>query len=329
MNYKQQTDIDLSIKLNDSIKSKLPFICKTRNMNEAIKIAQTGCIPFVDKMSINQQIQLVTNIKMSQNIFIKNPSIMSSKETVKRAKEVINGRCILLINEDNKFVGIVTERDLRFIDDEETVENICTPKDKMVLGGIKITKTQAIEAFKKFKIKYIPILDNNDEILGLITAKDIERTLSFPDTCLNSKGHIIVGAIVDYMVGINNIKNLVNSGIDILWINNYSIINHVDDYVKIIKYVKEEFPNVFIIAGNVSSINGINMLKNNGVDLVSVSELFNIPQQRDIIVSSGIIDKFIFDATMIVIEPDKIQEYKQKLIEYCILNNKKTRLDKN
>ena len=76
MNYKQQTDIDLSIKLNDSIKSKLPFICKTRNMNEAIKIAQTGCIPFVDKMSINQQIQLVTNIKMSSFLNLVDTSLL-------------------------------------------------------------------------------------------------------------------------------------------------------------------------------------------------------------------------------------------------------------
>ena len=324
-----EKDVDLSTKLNENISLKTSLLTRTKDPDEAVAAARQGSIGVIDKMNINQQIQAVTKVKMAQNIFIKNPYAIAPTETAQFAKETMNSRSIgsLLILNNSKLFGIITQRDLRFARSDELVHNLCTPVHKMILASPEISKNEAVETFRRFKIKYLPIV-KDEEILGLVCAGDLAKTMMFPDISVNSKGHLLVGAIID-SISVDKAETLVNAGVDLLWIEDK--YGYSKQCIEAIEKVKEQFPHIFLIAGNVGSGEGVETLIKKGADLVSFD--FDTYKLNDVSCTLAVGKdniKALFSGSRIITvnSVDKIQEYTQKIKEMCVLSNTRS-LQKN
>ena len=239
----------------------------------AIAIAREGGIGVIHKnMPIERQADEVDKVKRSENGVIVNPFYLSKDHTVGDANELmakykISG--VPICDDDNKLVGIITNRDMRFLDDYSVkIEDVMT-KDNLVTAPVGTTLSEAQEILRHHKIEKLPIVDGEGRLKGLITIKDIEKAVQYPNAARDKGGRLLCAAAIGVTSDVlERATALVNAGVDVLVLD--SAHGHSAGIMTCVKKVKAAFPEIALIAGNVATAEATEDLIKAGADAVKV-----------------------------------------------------------
>ncbi len=268
--------IQLSTKLTDKISLNTPLMTAAMDTvteaRMAIAIAREGGIGVIHKnMSIEQQVDEVDKVKRSENGVIVNPFYLSPEHFVFDANDLMGKYKIsgVPICEKGKLVGIITNRDLRFMTDYNVKIKEVMTKDNLVTAPVGTTLEQAQQILMQHKIEKLPIVDENGLLKGLITIKDIEKTVQYPQSARDANGRLLCAAAIGVTDDVlERAGALVNAQVDALVLD--SAHGHSQNILNCLKKVKQAFPNVSVIAGNVATAAGTEALIQAGADAVKV-----------------------------------------------------------
>jgi inosine-5''-monophosphate dehydrogenase len=240
----------------------------------AIAMARLGGIGIIHRfMEIERQANEVKRVKRAEAYAISNPYTIKPTSSVAEAKEIMRDTGVsglLVVDDSMKLLGVVSKRDVRFTkDDAKPVTEVMTPREKLIVAHEGVTLAEAMELLNKHRLEKLPIVDQNDVVKGLITAKDVERFVNPSKAAKDSQGRLLVGAAIgvrgDYL---ERAKKLVDSEVDVLVVD--VAHGHADHVLETVKKVKSLFPNVPVIAGNVATAEGTEDLIAAGADAVKV-----------------------------------------------------------
>ncbi len=238
----------------------------------AIAIAREGGIGIIHKnMSIERQADEVDKVKRSENGVIVNPFSLSPEHFVFDADELMGKYKIsgVPICENGKLVGIITNRDLRFMTDFNVKIKEVMTKDNLVTAPVGTNLEQAQEILRKHKIEKLPIVDENYMLKGLITIKDIEKAVRYPNSARDDNGRLLCGAAIGVTSDVlDRAKALVDAQVDVLVLD--SAHGHSKNIIECVKKVKAAFPQVALIAGNIATAEAAEELILAGADAVKV-----------------------------------------------------------
>ena len=271
-------EVDLSTNLTKNIKLNIPLMTSAMDTvtesNMAIAIAREGGIGVIHKnMTIEDQATEVDKVKRSENGVITNPFFLSPQHTAMDAeglmrKYKISG--VPICEADGTLVGILTNRDMRFMTDYSVrIADVMTPKEKLVTAMAGTTLEEAKKILMASKVEKLPLVDKNGKLTGLVTIKDIEKSVKYPNTARDKEGRLLCAAAI----GVTNdmldrAGALVNSQVDALILD--SAHGHSKNILKAIDKVKNAFPEISLIAGNVATAEGTEALIKAGADAVKV-----------------------------------------------------------
>jgi len=270
-------DVDTSVDLTSELTLNIPIISAAMDtVSEyrlAIALAREGGIAMLHKnMSIEDQADQVRMVKRSESGMIVDPVTLGKNETVRKArglmkKHKIGG--IPIVEADDTLIGIVTNRDLRFehyVDKKlstiMTTENLITAREGTTLE-------EAEKLLQEHKVEKLPIVDENMKLVGLITFKDIEKKMNFPNACKDDMGRLRVGAAVGVTADtLDRVEALVDSGVDVITID--TAHGHSQGVLNMVQEVKREYPDLNLIAGNIATRNAAKSLIDAGADILKV-----------------------------------------------------------
>jgi len=272
-------DVSLSVNLTPKIKLNIPIISAgmdtVTEAPMAISMARQGGIGIIHKnMSIEEQADQVEKVKRSENGVITNPFFLTPTHQVFDAEHLmgkyrISGVPIVNNDKDLKLVGIITNRDLRFVQDySQKIEEVMTKED-LVTAPVGTTLDDAEKILQQYKIEKLPIVDDEGVLKGLITIKDIEKVMEFPNAAKDHLGRLLVGAAVgvtkDSMV---RVQKLVDAQVDVIVID--TAHGHSQGVLEVVRDIRAAFPELDIIAGNVATGEATKALYEAGADVVKV-----------------------------------------------------------
>ncbi|WP_411843058.1 IMP dehydrogenase [Salinicoccus sp. HZC-1] len=272
-------EVSLSVQLSENIKLNVPVLSAgmdtVTESAMAIAIARQGGLGVIHKnMSIERQRDEVQKVKRSENGVIKDPFFLTKEEQVFAAEHLmskyrISGVPIVNNPEEKKLIGIITNRDLRFIEDySKSIDDVMT-KENLVTADVGTTLEQAAQILQQHRIEKLPLVDENNILKGLITIKDIEKVIEFPDAAKDSQGRLLVAAAIGIAKETERRANeLIEAGADALVID--TAHGHSEGVLRAIKDVRDKFPDVTLIAGNVATAEGTKALIDAGVDVIKV-----------------------------------------------------------
>lgn len=271
-------DVDISTHLTKKIKLNTPLMTAAMDTvtesDMAIAIAREGGIGIIHKnMSIETQADMVDRVKRSENGVITNPFYLSPEKTVAEADELMGKYKIsgVPICEGKKLVGIITNRDMAFLNEEDYKQPIYSvmTKENLITAPIGTTIQGAKELLRKHKIEKLPIVDDQGNLCGLITIKDIEKSIQYPNSARDEKGRLLCGAAIGGTPDVlERVQALVNAGADVLVLD--SAHGHNSNIIRSVAKVKKAFPDVQLIAGNVATAEATKALIEAGADAVKV-----------------------------------------------------------
>ncbi len=268
--------VDVSTYLTKKIKLNIPMMSAGMDTvtehRMAIAMARQGGIGIIHKnMSIEAQAEEVDKVKRSENGVITDPFSLSPEHTLADADSLMAKFRIsgVPITEGRKLVGIITNRDLKFekdfskkIKEVMTSENLITAKE-----GITLEEAKSILA--KSKKEKLPIVDDNYNLVGLITIKDIEKTIKYPLSAKDDQGRLLCGAGVGISANcLDRVAALVDAKVDVIVLD--SAHGHSENVLKCLRMIKEKFPDLQVIAGNVATGAATKALIEAGADAVKV-----------------------------------------------------------
>ncbi|MGN0636708.1 MAG: IMP dehydrogenase [Acutalibacteraceae bacterium] len=270
-------DIDLRTELAAGLMLNMPIMTAAMDTvtecRMAIAIAREGGIGVVHKnLPIQKQAEEVDKVKRSENGVITNPFFLSPEHYVYEANELMNRFRISgvpICDADGKLVGILTNRDLRFMTDFNIrIADVMTKED-LVVAPMGTTLDEAQKILMKHKIEKLPLIDSEGHLRGLITIKDIEKSVQYPNSARDSKGRLLcaaaLGATADVL---DRASALVESEVDAFVLD--SAHGHSQNIMKAVSKVKAAFPNIPLIAGNVATAEATKALIDAGADTVKV-----------------------------------------------------------
>ncbi|MCX7749418.1 MAG: IMP dehydrogenase [Clostridia bacterium] len=269
-------DIDVSTFLTKTIKLNIPLISAAMDTvtesRLAIAIAREGGIGVIHKnMSISDQAMEVDKVKRSEHGVIVDPFFLSPEHYVYDAVELMEKYRIsgVPVTENGKLVGILTNRDLRFETNyKKKIKEVMT-KEKLVTAPEGTTLDQAQEILRRHKIEKLPIVDAIGNLKGLITIKDIEKAIQYPNSAKDSKGRLLAGAAIGVTMDMmERVAALVKAKVDVVVLD--SAHGHSKNIIEGIKRVKDAYPELQVIAGNVATAEGTRDLIEAGADAVKV-----------------------------------------------------------
>lgn len=271
--------VDLSVELTSTLKLKSPFISAgmdtVTEAEMAIAMARQGGFGVIHKnMSIEDQAEQVDKVKRSESGVITNPFFLTPEHQVYDAEHLmgkfrISGVPIVNNIEEQKLVGILTNRDLRFIQDYSISISEVMTSENLVTAPVGTTLEEAEKLLQKYKIEKLPLVDNQDILKGLITIKDIEKVIEFPNSAKDSQGRLIVGAAVGVTGdAMKRIEKLVSVGVDAIVID--TAHGHSQGVLDQLRNIRQAYPDLQIIAGNVATSEGTKALIEAGVSVVKV-----------------------------------------------------------
>ena len=239
----------------------------------AISIAREGGIGIIHKnMSIEQQADEVDKVKRSENGVIVNPFSLTEDRLVADAdalmgKYKISG--VPIVDDKGKLVGIITNRDMRFLTDFSAKISGVMTKDNLVTAPVGTNMEQAQEILRSNKIEKLPIVDEKGYLKGLITIKDIEKAVQYPNSARDERGRLLCGAAIGVTANVlERARALVEAQVDVLVLD--SAHGHSANIMKCLKMVKEAFPDTPVIAGNIATAEAAEALIAAGADALKV-----------------------------------------------------------
>ena len=270
--------VSLKTKLTKDISLNIPLMTAAMDTvtesRMAIAIAREGGIGVIHKnMTIEEQATEVDKVKRSENGVILNPFYLSPHHSVKDAdmlmgKYKISG--VPICEDDGTLVGILTNRDLRFMTDFNVkIADVMTPKEKLVTAMAGTTLEQAKEALMKSKVEKLPLVDTDGKLTGLVTIKDIEKAVKYPNTARDKKDRLLCAAALgvtdDVLI---RAKALADAGVDAFVLD--SAHGHSKNILQNVTKVKNAFPEISLIAGNVATADATEALIKAGADAVKI-----------------------------------------------------------
>ena len=252
--------VDVSTQLTSKLKLNIPLISAAMDtVTEAalaIAIAREGGIGIIHKnMSIAQQAEEVDRVKRSESGVITNPFSLTPEHHVYDAEELMGKYRISgvpIVDENNKLVGIITNRDLRFVRDYSIKIKEVMTKENLVTAPVGTTLREAEEILQKHKIEKLPLVDENNTLKGLITIKDIEKAIQFPNAAKDEQGRLVVGAAVGASRdAMERAAELVKAGVDVIVVD--SAHGHHINVIETVRKLRKQYPDLPIIAGNVAT----------------------------------------------------------------------------
>lgn len=272
-------DVDLSVELTPQLKLNIPIISAgmdtVTEAKMAISMARQGGLGVIHKnMSIEEQAEQVTTVKRSENGVITDPFFLTPEHQVYDAEHLmgkyrISGVPIVNNKEELKLVGIITNRDLRFIQDYSLEINDVMTKERLVTAPVGTTLEDAEKILQQYKIEKLPIVDDAGILKGLITIKDIEKVIEFPIAAKDSHGRLLVGAAVGVTSDtLRRVEQLVKAHVDVIVLD--TAHGHSKGVLDMVSQIRSQYPELPIIAGNVATAEGTKALIEAGADVVKV-----------------------------------------------------------
>ncbi|GGJ31564.1 IMP dehydrogenase [Paenibacillus hunanensis] len=270
-------EVNVSTVLSSSVKLNVPLISAgmdtVTEAAMAIAMAREGGIGIIHKnMSMEQQAEEVDRVKRSESGVITNPFSLTPDKMVSDAEAVmakyrISG--VPIVDADHKLVGIITNRDLRFIHDFNIPISDVMTSENLVTASVGTTLQEAEVLLQKHKIEKLPLVDENNILKGLITIKDIEKAIQFPNAAKDAQGRLLVGAAI----GVSNdafarAEALVNAGVDLIVVD--SAHGHHINILDAVRKLRSMFPELTIVAGNVATGEATRDLIQAGASVVKV-----------------------------------------------------------
>ncbi len=270
-------DVDLSTNLTRNIKLNIPIMSAAMDTvteyRMAIAIAREGGIGVIHKsMPIDMQAEQVDMVKRSENGVITNPFYLGPDNTIGEADALmgkfrISG--VPIVDKSGKLIGIITNRDMKFEEDMSRPISDVMTSDRLVTGREGTTLEEAKDILRRHKIEKLPIVDDNFHLKGLITIKDIEKVVKYPNSAKDKHGRLLCAAAIGVTNDIlDRAGALVDAGVDALVLD--SAHGHSANIMRCVALVKEHFPEVGLIAGNVATAEGTEALIKAGADCVKV-----------------------------------------------------------
>lgn len=270
-------DVDTGSFLTKKIRLNIPIVSAAMDTvtesGLAIAMAQAGGIGMLHKnMSISQQADEVRKVKRSESGIIQDPITLNETASLADAFAIIREfkiGGIPIVADDKKLVGIITNRDLRFQKDMKCLIRDVMTKEKLIVAPEGTTLQQAEQILQKHKIEKLPIVDPNGVLKGLITFKDILKLKNYPKACKDEHGRLCVGAAVGVTADtMDRIDALVKAGVDVITID--TAHGHSKGVIERLKIVKEVYPDLQVIVGNVATGEAALALADAGADAVKV-----------------------------------------------------------
>src|SRR5699024_2696684 len=272
-------NVDVSTQLSPTLKLNSPLISAGMDtVTEAemsISMARQGGLGVIHKnMSIEEQAEQVDRVKRSESGVITNPFFLTPEHQVYDAEHLmgkyrISGVPIVNNTDEQKLVGILTNRDLRFIDDYSIKINDVMTREQLVTAPVGTTLEEAEKRLHKHRIEKLPLVDDAGVLKVLITIKDIEKAVEFPNAAKDTQGRLVVGAAVGVTKeSMMRISELVEACVAVIVINTAHGLS--SGVLKQVKCVREAYPDLNIIAGNVATAEATRELIEAGASIVKV-----------------------------------------------------------
>lgn len=270
-------DVDLGTMLTKKLRLNVPVMSAAMDTvteyRMAIAIAREGGIGVIHKnMSIDAQAEQVDLVKRSENGVITNPFFLKSGHTLGDADALmgkfrISG--VPIVDDDGKLIGIITNRDMKFETDmNRRIEEVMT-SDGLITGLEGTTLDEAKEILRRNRIEKLPIVDKDYKLKGLITIKDIEKVMKYPNSAKDENGRLLCAAAIGVTGDVlDRAGALIDVGVDALVLD--SAHGHSANIMRCVRLVKEKFPDIQLIAGNVATAEATEALIKAGADCVKV-----------------------------------------------------------
>jgi IMP dehydrogenase len=272
-------DVSLKVSLTESLNLNIPIISAgmdtVTEAELAISIARQGGLGIIHKnMSIEQQAEQVEKVKRSESGVITDPFFLTPGHQVFDAEHLmakyrISGVPIVNNVDEQKLVGIITNRDMRFIQDYSIkIEEVMT-KTELVTASVGTTLEEAEKILQRHKIEKLPLVNDQGVLKGLITIKDIEKVIEFPNSSKDAQGRLLCGAAVGVTADtMKRVEMLVKSHVDVIVVD--TAHGHSKGVIETVKQIRNSYPDLNIIAGNVATAEATKDLIEAGADIVKV-----------------------------------------------------------
>lgn len=269
-------EVNLSTRLTNKIKLNIPLMSAAMDTvteaRMAISIAREGGIGIIHKnMSIEEQAEQIDKVKRSEHGVIVDPFYLSASHLLSDALNLMEKYRIsgVPITENGKLIGIITNRDIRFETDlNKPIREVMT-SENLVTAPVGTTLEQAQEILRKYKIEKLPIVDENGMLKGLITIKDIEKAIQYPNSAKDANGRLLVGAAVGITADtLERVEALIAAKVDVIVVD--TAHGHSRGVIEKVKEIKRKYPDLQLIAGNVATAEATRELIEAGADCVKV-----------------------------------------------------------
>ncbi|MEG1404942.1 MAG: IMP dehydrogenase, partial [Oscillospiraceae bacterium] len=304
-------DINLCTHLTKKIALNIPLISAAMDTvteyRMAIALAREGGIGVIHKnMSIDAQAEQVDLVKRSENGVITNPFSLTAERTIGEADQLmakfrISG--VPIVDTDGRLVGIITNRDMKFEEDMTQIISDVMTSQNLITGKVGTTLEEAKKILHTHKIEKLPIVNDAGKLCGLITIKDIEKALAYPHSAKDSHGRLLCAAAIGVTSDIlDRAGALVAAGVDVLTLD--SAHGHSQNILRNVSLIKEKYPDVQLVAGNVATAEGTEALIKAGADCVKVGigpgsicttrvvAGIGVPQMTAVLESAAMADKY-------------------------------------
>ncbi|CAM4326289.1 TPA: IMP dehydrogenase [Bacillus thuringiensis] len=272
-------EVSVKTVLSESLQLNIPLISAgmdtVTEADMAIAMARQGGLGIIHKnMSIEQQAEQVDKVKRSESGVISDPFFLTPEHQVYDAEHLmgkyrISGVPVVNNLDERKLVGIITNRDMRFIQDYSIKISDVMTKEKLITAPVGTTLEEAEKILQKYKIEKLPLVDNNGVLQGLITIKDIEKVIEFPNSAKDKQGRLLVGAAVGVTAdAMLRIDALVKASVDAIVLD--TAHGHSQGVIDKVKEVRAKYPALNIIAGNVATAEATKALIEAGANVVKV-----------------------------------------------------------
>ncbi|MDR3195644.1 MAG: IMP dehydrogenase [Endomicrobium sp.] len=270
-------DVLLNTSLTKKIKLNIPLMSAgmdtVTESKMAIAIAREGGMGIIHKnMSIESQAMEVDRVKRSDNGVIYNPFSLKKDNTLGEAKTLaerykISG--VPIIDDAGKLIGIITNRDMRFENDTNKKISEIMTKNNLVTAKIETSLQEARDILQSKKVEKLPLVDDNFILKGLVTIKDIEKSIRYPNSAKDEKGRLLAGAAIGITRDmLERAKTLADANVDVIVID--TAHGHSQGVLEAVKKVKDAYPQVQIIAGNIATAEAAEDLIKAGADAIKV-----------------------------------------------------------
>ncbi len=269
------SEADVSTHLTQEIELNIPLVSAPMDTvtesTLAIALAQMGGLGFIHKnLSIEAQTREVDKVKRSENGVITDPVTLHPNDKISLARRIMDEHNISgvpIVQDGNKLVGILTRRDMKFLDLDEDcpIENVMT-KENLITAAPDTTLDEAEKILNQHKVEKLLLVDKNNRLSGMITMRDIDKTRQYPQSCKDSRGRLRVGAAVgvfDY----ERIESLINAEVDVIVVD--TAHGHSKNVIETVKTVKSKY-DIQLIAGNIATAQAAKDLIESGVNAVKV-----------------------------------------------------------